>query len=817
MTQNSLHVLIVDDDDFMLSILKRTLKGLGYTAVTARSGDEALERLRKGDIHLVITDWDMPGMDGPELCRAVRREDFPGYVYIIMLTGREGAACKVEGLDAGADDFLTKPLNVDELHVCLKTANRILALETRDVALFALAKLAESRDEETGDHVERVQCYARELVRQLAPEIKTKHGVDAPYIRLLYQTTPLHDLGKVAIPDSVLLKPGKLTPSEYEIMKTHAILGAQTLEAALRRFPQAQFLQMARDIAATHHEKFDGTGYPRGLAGDAIPLCGRIVALADVYDALTSRRVYKAAMSHERAKSIIVNDSGKHFDPDVVAAFLHAEPQFLAIHQQHYHESPPPVDLLSRARGNADAFSPSGESTILVVEDDVLLCNRLVGLLARTGSTILSANNVAEAKRIFTTSSPTLIVSDWEMPGGDGLELCNYVRSAAPIAAVYFIMLTIHSDQQLLLNAYRAGVDDFVSKPFDNEELLARVQAGLRTVTLYDELARKANELRTTNSQLATMNARLDRLAITDELTGLHNRRHAMFKLEEQWALAESRDQPLTVVMADIDHFKQINDTYGHATGDRILHDLANILREETRGSDTVCRIGGEEFLMILPNQTAAEAESCAERCRLAIERHASAIQSDSVRVTISMGIATRHSSTFNFPDVLDAADRALYAAKHAGRNRVHIAFTQEKEDFMDASQRQNGDAVGGSQIEAVTIDIGQIQKRCGGDQSFASAVMARFCSQADGEVERIAAALTDRNFEVVRRNAHNLKSMAAYVTAEKAADLSRRIEQLARDDQSEGLVELTALLREEVHRVVIWIEQNAAPLAIAV
>ncbi|HTW63547.1 MAG TPA: HD domain-containing phosphohydrolase, partial [Bryobacteraceae bacterium] len=326
-----MRILIVDDNDFELDTLEHTLAQMEYKVVRAHNGEEALEELRRGETRLLITDWEMSGMNGLDLCRAVRREDLSGYVYVIMLTGREGAKCRREGLYAGADDFLNKPLDPEELMVCLKTAERILALETRDVALFALAKLAESRDPETGGHLERVQSYTRLLAKHLSDETRKIHGVDDAYIHLLYQTSPLHDLGKVGIPDAVLLKPGKLTAEEFEVMKRHTAMGAQTLDAALQRFPGAKFLQMARDIALSHHEKFDGSGYPAGLSGQQIPFCARIVALADVYDALTSRRVYKDSMTHEQAKDIILRQRGRHFDPEAVDAFLRAEEQFVAV------------------------------------------------------------------------------------------------------------------------------------------------------------------------------------------------------------------------------------------------------------------------------------------------------------------------------------------------------------------------------------------------------------------------------------------------------------------------------------------------------
>jgi len=218
-----------------------------------------------------------------------------------------------------------------ELILRVKAGERLLGLETRDLLIFALAKLAESRDTDTGAHLERVRTYSRVIAEHLSHLPKYRDQINADFVRLIYLTSPLHDIGKVGIPDSVLLKPGVLTREEFEIMKTHTTRGAETLDAALHEYPAAGFLRMARDIAASHHERYDGTGYPEGLAGENIPLCGRIVALADVYDALTSKRVYKEAFSHDTARQIVIEARGTHFDPDVVDAFLAIEDKFIAI------------------------------------------------------------------------------------------------------------------------------------------------------------------------------------------------------------------------------------------------------------------------------------------------------------------------------------------------------------------------------------------------------------------------------------------------------------------------------------------------------
>lgn len=324
-------VLAVDDDDIALELMANALAAAGHQVLTASSGREALSLVEREGCRLVISDWDMPDMSGVELCRVLRAAPLYGYLYFVLLTARNSPAEMIEGLSAGADDFIAKPFRPAELAARVQAGERILSLETRDVAIFALARLAESRDPDTGAHLERVQSYARLLAQKLATRPRFQDVVNAEFIRLIYLTSPLHDIGKVGVPDSVLLKQGRLTEYEFDIMKLHTVIGARTLQDALNRFPGAKFLEMARDIAATHHEWFDGHGYPSGLAGEQIPLCGRIVAVADVYDALTSKRVYKPALQHEQAQAMILADSGKHFDPDVVQAFLDCEEEFQSV------------------------------------------------------------------------------------------------------------------------------------------------------------------------------------------------------------------------------------------------------------------------------------------------------------------------------------------------------------------------------------------------------------------------------------------------------------------------------------------------------
>jgi putative two-component system response regulator len=336
-----MEVLIVDDNAIALELLNYTLTSHGYQVIAARNGLQAMEILHERDCQMVITDWVMPVMSGIELCRNIRDFGFSRYIYTILLTQRNDTADTVEGLSAGADDFISKPFRPLELVARVRAGERIIGLESRDLTIFALARLAESRDPETGAHLERVRNLSRALAHHLSMQPKFRDQVNAEFVRLIYLTSPLHDIGKVAIPDGVLLKRGRLTPEEFEIIKSHAMHGAATLDAALEQYPNARYLRMARDIAASHHEKYDGSGYPLGLARDDIPLAARIVAVADVYDALTSKRVYVDAHEHSEARRIILDGSGSHFDPDVVDAFIACESLFLEIKARF---AEPPVE-----------------------------------------------------------------------------------------------------------------------------------------------------------------------------------------------------------------------------------------------------------------------------------------------------------------------------------------------------------------------------------------------------------------------------------------------------------------------------------------
>ena len=326
-------ILIVEDEFVSRSKISKLVSSLGYETIIAENGHEGLELWEKDRPRIVITDWVMPGMDGVTLCKRIRDAEGDRYTYIIIVTTKSSIHDIVKGIEAGADDFLSKPYIKEELMVRIGAGKRIISFETRDMVIFSMAKLAESRDPETGNHLERMRHYSRILAKTLHEQGAFSGEVNNRYEDNIYLTSPLHDIGKIGIPDSILLKPGRYDDKEFEIMKDHTRIGYNTLNESMKKYPKAEYLKMSAEIALYHHEKFDGTGYPEKVKGNAIPLCARIVALADVYDALINKRVYKKAYDHDLAKSIILEGNATHFDPTIIDAFLSSEEEFKKIRE----------------------------------------------------------------------------------------------------------------------------------------------------------------------------------------------------------------------------------------------------------------------------------------------------------------------------------------------------------------------------------------------------------------------------------------------------------------------------------------------------
>ncbi|MFA5374684.1 MAG: two-component system response regulator [Dehalococcoidia bacterium] len=345
-------ILLVDDEIRNVEILKSYLEPVGYKVLSVASGEKAIKCAFENYIDLILLDVMMPGMDGFETTRRLKSSENTSFIPIILVTVLSEKKERVKGIESGCDDFLNKPVDKLELLARVKSLIKVkayneylrnykheleseVAKRTKELkkallmieessleTIYRLSMAAEYKDTDTGAHIFRISHSAAAIAR--------KFGLDKDTTKSILYAAPMHDIGKIGIPDSILLKPGKLDSEEWEVMKRHAVIGANILKGS-----KQNLINVAEVIARTHHEKWDGTGYPKGLKGEAIPLPGRIVAVADVFDALISKRPYKEPYPPDRSFGIIENSKGAHFDPNVVDAFLNIKREILSIVEKY--------------------------------------------------------------------------------------------------------------------------------------------------------------------------------------------------------------------------------------------------------------------------------------------------------------------------------------------------------------------------------------------------------------------------------------------------------------------------------------------------
>ena len=378
-------ILVVDDAPANLSLISGLLRD-SYIVKAVNHGSKALKIASEEPPDLILLDIMMPDMDGYEVCRRLKADPQTRQIPVIFLTSKSDVESEQMGMGLGAVDYVTRPISppillsrvkahlVDAFHAktlqvnneyleyeVSKRARQLLALQ--DVTTLALASLAETRDADTGNHLRRTQHYVQALARQLKAHPRFTDFLTENRMQALFKCAPLHDIGKVGIPDRVLLKPGRFEPAEWEIMKQHPTLGHDAIAKAQSLSElSSEFLDMAKEIVYSHHEKWDGSGYPQGLAGESIPISARLMAVADVYDALICRRIYKKAAPHTQAVQIIVDGRGTHFDPDMIDAFCAIAPEFHAIAERFADtdaDLQEKADMLASMAGVGSEFKPT--------------------------------------------------------------------------------------------------------------------------------------------------------------------------------------------------------------------------------------------------------------------------------------------------------------------------------------------------------------------------------------------------------------------------------------------------------------------------
>ncbi len=350
-------IMIIDDTLTNLHVLSEMLEQHGYSARPVPNAKLALQAIQIQPPDLILLDITMPEMNGFEVCQTLKADKNLKDIPVIFISALTETLDKVKAFGIGGADYISKPFQIDEVYARIETQLKVRRLQvelertiqnleervqqqvkeisnSQMATIFALAKLAESRDDETGQHLDRVRNYCKLLAEGLRDESEYSRQISELFVQNIFHASPLHDIGKVGVPDSILLKPAKLTNEEFDVMKQHTLIGTRTLRAVSHQYPHNAIINMGIEISRNHHEHWDGRGYPDGLSGNAIPLSARIMAIADVYDALRSKRAYKPAFDHREASEIILGSSGTHLDAVIVNVFHRMSEKFIRVYGQ---------------------------------------------------------------------------------------------------------------------------------------------------------------------------------------------------------------------------------------------------------------------------------------------------------------------------------------------------------------------------------------------------------------------------------------------------------------------------------------------------
>jgi len=663
-------ILVVDDQPQNIELLEAHLIPQGYEIIKATSGEEALGKLSGNQIGLILLDVMMPGMDGFEVTRRVRQDDKNRLIPIILVTALRETEDRVKGIEAGCDDFLSKPVDKMELLARVKSLLKVkvyndlmsnyqkeleseVTKRTEDLkhaferikaasldTIYRLSMASEYKDEDTGAHIKRMSRYCAAVARRM--------GLDENTIETILYAAPMHDLGKIGIPDLILVKPAKLNPLEWEIMKQHTIIGAQILKGS-----DAEFIRLGEAIARHHHERWDGSGYPNGIKGADIPIAGRIAAIADVFDALTSKRPYKEPFSVEKSLAIIRDGKGSHFDPAVVDAFLAIQDEILTIKEQYGEDNQPAFDI-PELQALLQQFNREElhKKTKDLIKASELRYRRLFEA-AREGILILDAEtgqimdvNPFLIEMLGFSKEEFLGKKLWEI--GPFKDIAASKQSFTELQSKKYVR---YEDLPLERNDGKLINVEFISIVYDVDNKKV-IQCNIRDIT-----ERKILE-----------NA-LAQLAYHDPLTGLPNR--VLFNDRYSMALARAKryHKKIGLMVLDVDYFKNVNDTFGHAAGDEVLKNFSGKLLSILRKTDTVMRSGGDEFVIMITDVVEPESITNAAQKVLEATRKPFMFHDHEVRITASIGIAGYPEDGEDVEMLLKCADIAMYHIKETGRD----------------------------------------------------------------------------------------------------------------------------------------------------
>lgn len=673
-------ILIADDSEMNRSILADML-GDEYEILEAEDGVEAVGILQKYEtsISLLLLDIVMPNMDGFEVLIMMNKHKWIDEIPVIMISSESAPAHVERAYGLGIADFISRPF--DALIVHRRVVNTILlyAKQKKLVGLVAdqmyqkerqasmmvdiLGHIVEFRNGESGRHV----FHIRKLT-ELLLEYMIHHNIRPDLadldVSLICTASALHDIGKIVIPDEVLNKPGRLTDEEFTIMKNHTLVGAKMLNE-LPFYQDEPLIRAAYEICRWHHERYDGRGYPDGLKGDEIPISAQIVALADVYDALTSERVYKKAYSHEKSIQMIVNGECGQFNPVLLDCLVDIADTL----EKEMHDN----DENTEPHINKDEMRNVAEK--MFNREELTASERTLQLLELERMKYSFFADMSEEVQFEYTVSPPMVMlfalgakklglneiildplkdeTVLAMSGPEGYKaLSDALRSTTPEQPI------VKHDQEIWIDGEKRWM-----------RIIARAMWSQEEPPRYTGTIGKVIDIHDDRVKLDT----LRQMASHDALTGLFNRRYAESRIKERM---EARpDGRFALVIFDLDHFKDANDNYGHIFGDQVLSFMAEKLRLCIRGGDIAARVGGDEFLIFLEYKLDVET---------VIQRIFDSLigQYEDFRISVSMGIAKTQEIGTEYEELFHAADQALYTVKRSGRGR-YCFYDESMRDML--------------------------------------------------------------------------------------------------------------------------------------
>ncbi|WP_308775252.1 diguanylate cyclase domain-containing protein [uncultured Bilophila sp.] len=665
-------ILVVDDVELNRAILAELFQD-SYEVLEAENGRQALELLeaRHEDILIVLLDIIMPVMDGFEMLQNMARREWKEEIPVVLITSENSDNALLRGYELGVSDIINKPFNpnivkrrvdntielyLHKRHLEALVRQQVETLEKQALKLNrfnefiidTLSTVVEFRSCESGTHIKRVREITRLLLESLSfryPEYALPRGS----IDKIVSAASMHDIGKIAIPDAVLNKPGRLTAEEFEIMKTHSLKGCELLQS-INEGQDEEYYRFCYDICRSHHERWDGSGYPDGLAGNNIPIWAQVVSLADVYDALTSERVYKGAYTHAQAVSMILNGECGVFNPRLLNSFLS-----VASRLENGEVGPTLRERVSVPAKPSRRDSSLSARTLWLLERE----REKYRVLSELSGDIVFNYDV---KRDMLECS-----EKWYEVFGRDITVPNVRRTLLRSSF-------IHEDDRPDVLRRLSGTTP--KQPRCRMEIrLMTSGGGYEWFDIYVNALWDADsgsrigylgKLTNINERKTEVNLWREQ-ANTDPLTGLSNRK----RMEEQitQALEEDRERGAAFLFIDVDDFKIVNDTLGHLFGDEVLRYVASAIRHKVRTTDIVGRVGGDEFVVLLRNVRSIDviSKKSEEICTAFRAKYSEATPHGGV--SCSVGIALYPGDGECYEDLMDKADQALYAAKKKGKN----------------------------------------------------------------------------------------------------------------------------------------------------